>query len=140
MESLFIAIENVFFRIAVPPAVLKFLVVFPIPYVSKRVRKIMEAYKTLQAHMLEMISSVRASVNLSIPASTREAVLLKDLVEANARQEGERKHLSDDELLSNIFVCIAVPISMRILMRIRWIAHVSGRSWCVRLRIPSNPV
>lgn len=63
-----------------------------------------------------MVSSMRADL-LSGPTATKEqgrkeilgAALLKHLAEANT-QEGNEKGLTDDELLSNVFVGVSVVI------------------------------
>ena len=42
-------------------------------------------------------------------ATAMDAGLLRNLVEANMSNEDGKRHLSDDELLSNIFVCPFLP-------------------------------
>jgi hypothetical protein len=63
-----------------------------------------QVYDDLKRHILELISTARAWV-LGGKSSELGAALVRNLVEANMAQEGDSKALTDDELLSNSFVC-----------------------------------
>lgn len=54
--------------------------------------------------MLDVVSLARAWVSGG-KAAEMDAALLRNLVEANMAQEGHFRSLSDEELLSNMFVC-----------------------------------
>ena len=64
------------------------------------------AYKELESHLRGLISESRAK--LSEAKTYLQDDLLRRLVEANAVETDPAKRLSDDELLSNMFVCIRV--------------------------------
>jgi len=68
------------------------------------------AYDDLRLHILELISTARAWV-LRDRSSELDAALIRNLVEANMAQEGDSKALTDDELLSNSFVCGVYSLS-----------------------------
>jgi len=59
-------------------------------------------------HILDVVGSARDWV-AGGKATPMDAGLLRNLVEANMSNEEGKRHLSDDELLSNIFVCPFLP-------------------------------
>ncbi|EGO03712.1 hypothetical protein SERLA73DRAFT_175316 [Serpula lacrymans var. lacrymans S7.3] len=96
------AVENVLFRILTPEWFSTLSSVVTVPYLSARIQETGQAFEELGRHMLELVSSARASV-VEEKSATSGAALLNNLVKANMSPEGGSKCLSDSELLSNIF-------------------------------------
>lgn len=85
-----------------------------IPYLSAVLAETRESFDALRLHMLDLISQARGWV-AGGKATSMDAALLRNLVEANMDQEdgdvvGQRR-LTDEEVLSNTFVgCLDVQI------------------------------
>ncbi|KZV92266.1 cytochrome P450 [Exidia glandulosa HHB12029] len=95
-EALFTAIETMFHRVLAP----RWLYSLPI----ETLKKSDEAYGELQRYIKQMIAEARASgAAPGADAESSEAAdLFRRLVDANDEEQGAR--LTDDELLSNIYV------------------------------------
>lgn len=82
----------------------------PIPVFSVALRHIKGSFDSLSDHLMEMISSSRASASTGGDAGSSGAALLRNLVEANMNlhetdvDEKKGKQLTDMELISDIFV------------------------------------
>jgi hypothetical protein len=74
------------------------------PYLSSYLRSATQAFDDLKFHILDMVATARAWVSGGKVLHV-EAALLRNLVEANMAQEGDVKVLTDDQLISNAFVC-----------------------------------
>jgi hypothetical protein len=74
-----------------------------IPLLSRHLKTVHEGIHELRVYILEVISTARAWVSEG-RSSQLDAALLINLAEANMMQEGDTKNLTDDELISNIFV------------------------------------
>jgi hypothetical protein len=112
------AIDTIFFRALCPSWLATLARYVPIPFLSGQMRDIENTYEQLRTQMLEFIGAAREAIAISqtendtderrearrTNAVKGDAALLKSLVEANMSQEGEYKRLTDDELLSNVFV------------------------------------
>jgi hypothetical protein len=103
-ESLQVVIENILFRYLMPSFVPKLDAYIPIPKFSKRVRDCETGFKELGLHTLDMISATRNAIAAGQMATGANAALLRNLVEANMKQEGDHKSLTDQELLADCFV------------------------------------
>lgn len=73
-----------------------------VPVLSAALRETKDDFDILHGHMVELMSLARAWV-AGGKSGQMDAALLRTLVEANMA-EGSGKGLSDDELMSNIFV------------------------------------
>ncbi|EJD41256.1 cytochrome P450 [Auricularia subglabra TFB-10046 SS5] len=94
-EALFTAIDTMFTRVAAP----RFLYSLPI----KGLKKSDTAYTELQRYIKQMIVEARTrGKGIGEGDSSEAADLFRRLVEANDAEDGAR--LTDDELLSNIYV------------------------------------
>jgi hypothetical protein len=76
----------------------------PIPFLSKFIRETNYAHAQLKMETLALINEARNGVEGMITDPVRNAALLKTLVLANMHQDDDSKRLTDDELLSNVFV------------------------------------
>ncbi|KDQ57720.1 hypothetical protein JAAARDRAFT_35408 [Jaapia argillacea MUCL 33604] len=100
-------LHNLFFKILTPDWLCELSSSVYIPYLSRRLAEMKEAFKGLRLHIHELISVARAGVldGKGVAGDGGSgAALLRNLVEANMTQDGEIRRLTDDELLSNIFV------------------------------------
>jgi hypothetical protein len=104
-ESLKVAVENILFRCLTPSFVPKLDAYIPIPKFSKRLRECETGFKELRLHILDMISAERNTIAAGQMTKSTNGALLRNLVEANMKQEGDHKSLTDQELLANCFVC-----------------------------------
>jgi hypothetical protein len=103
----------------------------PIPSLQRKLHQMTEAYDELKLYMLEMISSARSSFAGGPPTGTVDAALLRNLVEANSKQEGEHKSLTDDELVADVFV--SFPPCIRLVTFQLVMSDVySRRAWYAR--------
>lgn len=72
------------------------------------------AFEELRLHMLDVIASARDAItngNGNVEGEAAPA-LLRNLVEANIAQEGpSNRRLTDDELLSDVFVRLSILYS-----------------------------
>jgi hypothetical protein len=103
-ETLQIVIDNILFRYLTPSFVSKLCRFVPIPKLAKRVRECERGFEELGLHMLDLISAARNAIAAGQMTTTANAVLLRNLVEANMKQEGDHKSLTDQELLADCFV------------------------------------
>ncbi|KZP06599.1 hypothetical protein FIBSPDRAFT_764113, partial [Athelia psychrophila] len=108
--------HNIYLKAAVPALLARVLERFggwrAVPFLD-RVRATEQGYRDLRTHIVDMVSCMRADVLGGPPPISEDgkgkgkellgAALLRNLVEANLR-EGDGKGLTDDELLSNVFV------------------------------------
>jgi hypothetical protein len=108
--SLAIVIDSILLRYLTPSLLVTVACTFPIPFISKRVRKTEKGFEELRQYILEMISSARDSVATGRGGTITNAALLKNLVEANMKGDGEHKSMTDQELLADVFVCVHVPV------------------------------
>ncbi|EJD34763.1 cytochrome P450, partial [Auricularia subglabra TFB-10046 SS5] len=90
-EALFTAIESMFLRIAAP----RFLYALPIP----ALRRCDRAYSELERYIRQMTTEAREKVE-----GGEAADLFRRLVEANEAEGEASARLTDDELISNIYV------------------------------------
>ena len=81
---------------------------FYVPFISPLLTEAQESFDSLRMHMLDIIGSARDWV-AGGGVVPMEAALLRNLVEANMLNEEGKRHLSDDELLSDIFVRLFLP-------------------------------
>jgi hypothetical protein len=108
--SLALAIEKCFFKFLCPPAIATFCQYVPVPWLSRHARETAFVFEELKLHMLEMISSTRDSVVVGGTSVLTKSALLRNLVEANMDGVGDSKRLTDEELLSNVFVRLLFPL------------------------------
>jgi len=82
----------------------------PIPPLRRLLFRMTLSYQELERHLQQLIADSRASLeDEKTPVGKREALgddLLRRLVESNALEEDPKKRLTDEELLSNVFVSI----------------------------------
>lgn len=87
-----------------------------IPYLTDRIRETERGYGDLRKHIIEIVSWMRAGVvDSDVQQQAGEkgkellgGALLRGLVEANMQESGGNgKGLTDDELLSNVFVGVS---------------------------------
>jgi hypothetical protein len=95
------AAHNMFTRALTPNWIYNFSQHIHIPFLSATLKETRESFHDLKFHMLDLISLAHAWVS-DRTTSPMEAALLRNLVEANMTPE--EGCLTDDELLSNIFV------------------------------------
>ena len=88
-----------------PKRLLETLIKSHVPFLSPLFQGIAVAFEDLKSHMLDMVSEARAWA-ITGGSGRSNAALLRNLVEANLKQEGDTKGLSDEELLSNVFVSV----------------------------------
>lgn len=98
--------DNIFVKVLTPKWLILFASYIHVPYLSRRLEDTETAFEELRGHIMELVSDMRADIvhGVNDMHSGLNAALLKNLVEANMGQEGDNKRLTDDELLSNIFV------------------------------------
>jgi hypothetical protein len=92
-------------RYLTPSLLIKVASYISIPYISKRVCETEKAFEELRLYILEMISAARDSITTGQSTPIANNALLRNLVEASMRQDGEYKSLTDQELLADVFVC-----------------------------------
>jgi len=102
--SLSIVVRNILWRYLTPSLLIRIATRVPIPYVSRHVRKTEAGFAELRLHILEMISSARSSIVAGDSATIKNDALLRNLVDANMKEDGEYRSLTDEELLADIFV------------------------------------
>ena len=116
--ALHLATDNLFLHVLAP----KFLDTLPltIPWLSKQLTTTRRAFSSLEKSMQRLISASTLEKNATLdlrhrdesPRSSAQADLLRRLVQANEASHAAnlddglpaRKSLTDDELLSNVFV------------------------------------
>jgi hypothetical protein len=103
--SFSIVIDSILFRSVTPSLLVTIASNFPIPFLSERVRKMEKRFEELRLYILGMIDSARDSIAAERSSAVVNAALLKNLVEANMKDE-EHKSLTDQELLADVFVCV----------------------------------
>ncbi|KAJ7634646.1 cytochrome P450 [Roridomyces roridus] len=75
-----------------------------LPWVSRIVSETSDTYEALRVHMLDLVSLSRAWMVDGKVDSGMGAGILRNLVEASTNElDGDRKSLTDDEVLSDIF-------------------------------------
>ena len=79
-----------------------------VPFISPYLAETRESFDSLGMHMLDIIGLARDWI-AGGQATPMDAGLLRNLVEANMSNEKGRRHLSDDELLADTFVCPFLP-------------------------------
>ena len=79
-----------------------------VPFISPHLTETRESFDSLRMHMLDIVGLARDWI-AGGKATPMDAGLLRNLVEANMSNEEGKRHLSDDELLSNIFVRPFLP-------------------------------
>jgi cytochrome P450 len=104
-------LSNLFFKILTPSWAVAILSRIHVPYLTSRVKETKLAFEELRSYMLDIIASARDAItngNGNIMGEAAPA-LLRNLVEANIAQEGSsNRRLTDDELLSDVFVRLSV--------------------------------
>ncbi|KAI0052197.1 cytochrome P450 [Auriscalpium vulgare] len=95
-------VGNLFVKVLTPNWLSDLSAAVPIPGLSWRLEATRRAFFELQTYMLEIVGAARDTVVAGLPVG--DAAILQSLVQANMQQEGDAKALTDDELLSNIFV------------------------------------
>lgn len=106
------AVENLVPKILTPDWMFALFNLIPVPKVSPVLKETRESFVALRLHMLDLISNARDWVSGGNAASL-DAALLQNLVQANMAQEDDaavRRKLTDDEMLSDIFVSQASVI------------------------------
>jgi hypothetical protein len=102
--ALHAALDGLLPLVLTPKWCLKLSQTIHIPFLSQNLENSLTGFRELKLYILELISVARAWVS-GDKTSQLDAALLKNLVEANmTAQEGDSKNLSDDELISNVFV------------------------------------
>jgi cytochrome P450 len=96
------AMRDLYVKMMVPTNVFKFAERVHIPGISPRLNNATIAFDELRSYLLEIISDARNSLIEGKGAG--DAALLRALVQANMDEEISSRQLSDDELLSNVFV------------------------------------
>ena len=79
-----------------------------VPLISPHLTETRESFDSLRMHMLDVVGLARDWI-AGGKATSMDAGLLRNLVEANMSNEEGKRHLSDDELLSDIFVRPFLP-------------------------------
>ncbi|KAG8216942.1 cytochrome P450 [Butyriboletus roseoflavus] len=97
------SVGNVIFRALVPKWFYQFSSLIKVPYLSSRALLTQLAFDDLRVHMLDLVASARAEIMSGERHGASGAALLRNLVEANMKQDGHSKRLTKGELLSNIF-------------------------------------
>jgi len=101
-EAMNTAMHDIYVKVLTPSSLFKIAAAVPIPIVSRRLNTTTLAYKELGSYMLEIVASARSSL---VDGSVEEdAALLRALVRANMDEDSNSRRLTDDELLSNVFV------------------------------------
>jgi hypothetical protein len=108
--SLARAVDSCLFKFLCPPAVATFCRYVPVPWMSRHARETARVFEELKSHLLEMISEARESVVVEGAPVIAKSALLRNLVEANIDGDGGSKRLTDEELLSNVFVRLLFPL------------------------------
>jgi hypothetical protein len=116
--ALALALVHMLTRVVTPSWVVSLSRKIFIPFVTPFLKEMSNCFDDLAKHMLDVIGDARAaytaekkgvSKNPSEKAGSENelfsAALLRNLVTANMTAEGERNYLTDEELLSNTFVC-----------------------------------
>jgi hypothetical protein len=97
-------LADIFIYALMPWPLSKIISALPIPYVSKRISMMNEAYRELKVYMFEMIESAKTWVQTTKSVLGVNGALLRNLVEANMKLKHDDKSLTDEEMLSDIFV------------------------------------
>ena len=79
-----------------------------VPFISPHLAETRESFNSLRMHMLDVIGLARDWI-AGGKVTSMDAGLLRNLVEANMSNEDGKRHLSDDELLSNTYVRSFLP-------------------------------
>ena len=74
-----------------------------VPFISPHLAETRESFDSLRMHMLDIIGLARDWI-AGGKVTSMDAGLLRNLVEANMSNEEGKRHLSDDELLSDVYV------------------------------------
>jgi len=77
-------------------------------FISHHLAKTQESFDSLWMHMLDVVGLAQDWI-AGEKSTPMDASLLQNLVEVNMSNEEGNRHLSDDELLSNIFVRPFLP-------------------------------
>lgn len=106
-EAIGTALDHLFVKALTPTWMYTFSARLHLPVVSRVLKETTESFEALGFHMIELISLSRAWV-VGGKTSNMDAALLRNLVEANMTEADDVHHkkLTDDEVLSNIFVCL----------------------------------
>jgi len=101
-----------------------------IPFISPHLAETRESFDSLRMHMLDVVGLARDWI-AGGKATPMDAGLLRNLVEANMSKEEGKRHLSDDELLSNTFVRLFVPLgkTLNVERRFGFLDFPFGRPW-----------
>jgi hypothetical protein len=104
--SVISTLDNIYTKILTPTWLISLSSVLPVPYISRKLRETETAFAELRSHIVELVNHMRADVASGGKSEETglKAALLRNLVEANMMQDDDYKSLTDDELLSNIFV------------------------------------
>lgn len=79
-----------------------------VPFISLYLAETRESFDALRMHMLDIVGLARDWI-AGGEATPMAAGLLRNLVKANMSNEEGTRHLSDDELLSDVFVRPSPP-------------------------------
>ena len=108
-SAIHLALTNLFFKMLTPDWASVLLASIPVPYLTARTKETKLAFAEVRLYMLDVIASARDAMTNGDANVAEEAApaLLQNLVEANMAQEGptSNRRLTDDELLSDVFVC-----------------------------------
>lgn len=98
--------DNLLVKALTPKWLISFTSYVKVPYLSRHLEDTERAFKEMRDYITELVSHMRAEIvdgTKSADSGFRGA-LLRNLTEANMSQEMANNGLTDDELLSNIFV------------------------------------
>lgn len=134
------ALAHLFIKALTPKWVFALSARVHLPYLGQILTDTEEAFEALRAHMVELVSLSRAWV-VGGKVSNMDAGLLRNLVEANMTQADDvhHKRLTDDELLSNIFVrlvCFTLANFGQIVsvdVSSGWTWSVANKPWIQRI-------
>jgi hypothetical protein len=102
-SALHLTLDGLFVHIITPKFLHEWVECLHIPYWSSQLKATNGAMRELKLHLLEILSSARTWL-LGDQTTQSDAALMRNLIEANTAQEGDAKSLTDDELLSDVFV------------------------------------
>ncbi|KAI0266552.1 cytochrome P450, partial [Gloeopeniophorella convolvens] len=101
-QAVSVTIHNLFVKVLTPDWLNSISLLIPIPWLSKRLKETEDSFAELRSYLLEIVAGARDAAFSWEDAEN--AALLRTLVQANMNQDSDVKRLTDEELLSDIFV------------------------------------
>lgn len=112
-SSLTTALHRFYHRAATPDFIYPFAKYIRIPFISAALEETTTSFESLKLHMEAIISHSRDALfsdhakGLTDASKSKDvgSALLKTLVESNMNEESGGNRLTDDEIISDTFVC-----------------------------------